>query len=136
MSNHTRVQAKKTGDIDVSSTTTDAPILPIEQLAKLQEIAPNRVDWVFDHTDEESKYRRAETRRLNTMIFVERVGTLLFALLVAVMCLGASVYLAMHDKELVASIIGGTTVVGLVAAFIAGRKGGGSGAAEKPRGRS
>jgi len=33
------------------------------------------------------------------------------------------VYLAMHDKELPATVIGGTTVVGLVVAFVTGRSG-------------
>lgn len=119
-SNQTKIQ-KRGGQVDFSSTTTDAPILPIEQLDRLRDIAPNRVDWVFTQTEDESKFRRAENKRVNTMIFAERGLNLLFALLVAAMCIGASVYLAINGKEITASIIGGTTVVGLVAAFIAGR---------------
>lgn len=119
-SNHTRVQASKAG-LDVSSTTTDSPILPIEQLDRLREIAPDRVEWVFDQTEIESNYRRAENHRINTMIFAERALGLLFALVVAVLGLGCAVYLAIQDREITASIIGGATLGGLVASFLAGR---------------
>lgn len=118
---HTNVRAHR-GQVDVSSTTTDSPILPIEQIERLKEIAPHRVDWVFDQTQIESEARRRSLRRVNLMIFIERMAGLVFALLIAIVGLGAAVYLALHDKEITASIIGGGTLVGLVTAFIAGHR--------------
>lgn len=120
--NHTRVQSKR-GDheVAVSSTTTDAPLLPIDQIERLHHIAPDRVGWVFEQTAIESQNRRNETKRLNTLIFVERLAGLTFALAVAVLGLGCAVYLALHDKEITASIIGGATLVGLVTAFVAAK---------------
>ena len=118
---HTKMQARR-GQVDVSSTTTDSPILPIEQIERLQEIAPHRVEWVFDQTQIESHSRRTETKRINTMLFVERMAGLVFALLVSLLGIGAAVYLALEGKEITASIIGGGTLVGLVTAFVAGRK--------------
>lgn len=56
------------------------------------------------------------------MVFVERIAGLVFALLIAVLGLGAAVYLAIADKEITAAVIGGATLVGLVTAFVAGRK--------------
>jgi len=50
------------------------------------------------------------------------IAGLVFALLVAVAGLGCAVYLALRDHDVVASVIGGTTLVGLVTAFIAGRR--------------
>lgn len=120
-SRHTSAKANKDGLV-LSSTTTDAPLLPIEQIARLKELAPERVDWVFRQTEIESKDRRSEVRRINTMTFIERMAGLVFALLIAIIGLGAAVYLAMNGHEVSASIIGGGTLVGLVAAFIAGRK--------------
>lgn len=120
-SNHTRVQARR-GEVALSSTTTDSPILPIEQIERLQQIAPHRVDWVFDQTQLESEGRRIETKRINTMVFVERMAGLVFALVIAILGLSAAVYLAMQGHEVTASIIGGGTLVGLVTAFVAGRK--------------
>ena len=120
-SRQTHAKANKDG-LTLSSTTTDSPLLPIEQIARLKELVPDRVDWVFDQTEIESKGRRDENKRINTMMFAERMAGLVFALLVAVIGLGAAVYLAMHDHDVTASILGGGTLVGIVTAFVAGRK--------------
>ncbi len=120
-SRQTHAKANKDG-LTLSSTTTDSPLLPIEQIARLKELVPDRVDWVFDQTEIESKGRRDENKRINTMMFAERMAGLVFALLVAVIGLGAAVYLAMHDHDVTASILGGGTLVGIVTAFLAGRK--------------
>ena len=121
-SRQTNAHAKtRDGQVTVSSVTTDSPILPIEQIAKLKEIVPDRVDWVFSQTEAESNFRRSENRRVNTMMFIERMAGLLFAFLIASFGLGVAVYLAIKGHEIVASIIGGTTLVGLVTAFVAGR---------------
>lgn len=120
---HTSASARsKDTEVQVSQTTTEAPLLPMEQIYRIKEIAPDRVEWVFEQTQIESEFRRAENRRINTFAFVERMAGLVFALLVAVGGLGVATYLAINDREVVASIIGGATLVGLVAAFIAGRK--------------
>ena len=88
----------------------------------MQQILPHRVEWVFDQTQVESEHRRKEVRRVNTLIFVERIAGLLFALVIAVFGLGVAAYLAIQGKELTASVIGGATLVGLVAAFIGGKQ--------------
>lgn len=119
---HTQLKASR-NEVAVSHTTTDSPLLPVEQIARLKEIAPARVDWVFEQTQIESESRRNETRRINTLIFVERLSGLVFALLIALVGLGAATYLAMNGREITASVIGGTTLVGLVTAFVAGKKG-------------
>jgi uncharacterized membrane protein len=118
---HTHVRAGQ-GQLAVSHTTTDAPLLPVEQIERLQKILPHRVEWVFEQTQIESEHRRQEVRRVNTLIFVERISGLLFALLVAVLGLGIAAYLAVQGKEFTASVIGGATLVGLVAAFIGGKQ--------------
>lgn len=119
---HTSEKASRDGGVVVSSTTTDAPLLPIEQIARLKEIAPDRVDWVFTQTEVESNDRRSENKRINTMMFIERMAGLVFALLIAIVGLGSAVYLSLKGHDVTASVIGGGTLVGLVTAFIAGRK--------------
>lgn len=121
MARHTNARASR-DMVEVSSTTTDAPILPVEQIARLQELVPHRVDWVFEQTQVESEGRRKENVRVNTLIFIERIAGLLLAFLVAAMGLGSAVYCATIDQPVVASVIGGATLVGLVSAFIAGRR--------------
>lgn len=121
MGRHTQVRANR-NEVAVSHTTTDSPLLPVEQIERLKEIAPDRVNWVFEQTQIESESRRAENKRINTMVFAERIAGLVFALLIALVGIGASVYLAMNNHELTASVIGGTTLVGLVTAFIVGKR--------------
>ena len=55
----TQVRANsKSGELMASSTTTDSPLL--------KELAPNRIEWVFDQTEKEADHRRNENRRVNT----------------------------------------------------------------------
>lgn len=119
---HTSAKASRDGGVVVSSTTTDAPLLPVEQIARLKEIAPDKVEWVFSQTEIESRDRRSENRRINTMMFVERMAGLVFALLIAIVGLGSAVYLSLNGHDVTASVLGGGTLVGLVTAFIAGKK--------------
>ena len=121
-SRHTRVSAKG-NEVAVSSTTTDSPILPIEQIERLKALAPERVDWVFDQTELESSHRRNENKRVNSLVFAERMLGLVFALMIAIAGLAAAVYLALHGHELTASVIGGATLASMVASFIARRSG-------------
>ena len=46
----------------------------------------------------------------------------MFALVIAVLGLGLATHLALNDKQLVASVIGGATLVGLVVAFVGGKR--------------
>jgi hypothetical protein len=120
---HTKASAKGDGkELTVSSTTTDCPILPIEQIERLQKIVPHRVEWVFEQTNAESEYRRTENRRVNTLVFIERTAGLLFALIVALSGLAAAAYCASLGREVTASVLGGTTLVGMVTAFIVAKK--------------
>lgn len=56
------------------------------------------------------------------MVFIERIAGLVFALVIAVVGLGVAAYLALNNHDTAASVIGGATLVGLVTAFIAGKK--------------
>lgn len=113
--------ARRGDEIALSHTTTESPLLPIEQMEKLKQIDPKRIDWVFEQTQIESKFRRDEARRVNTFLFIERMVGLFLALCIGVSGLGAAYFIAIAGHETAASIIGGTTLVGLVSAFIAGK---------------
>jgi len=123
MSKTTTVQMRdKDRQLTASAHETDAPILPIAQLEKLKEIAPDRVSWVFDETAKEGNFRRDETKRVNTLVFTERLLGIVAGLAIGCTSLWASYQLAMANHDTVAAIIGGTTVVGLVSAFLFGVK--------------
>ena len=74
MSKSTTAQLRnKDQHITVSQQETDAPVLPIAQIERLKEIHPERVDWVFEETTKEGSFRRSEMKRVNSMIFIERI---------------------------------------------------------------
>lgn len=106
--------------IAVQEHETDAPLLPVAHLEKLQEILPEKVDWVFEQTKTEGEFRRTEQRRINTFVFIERIVSIVSGLVIGALALGTSAYLALHGSEAVAAVIGGTTVVGLVTVFVIG----------------
>lgn len=108
--------------IAVQEQETDSPLLPIAHLEALHRIAPERVDWVFEQTQTEGEFRRAETRRVNTLVFAERLLSMFSGLAIGLAALGIAGYLALHGSQWVAGVIGGTTVVGLVTVFVVGNR--------------
>lgn len=118
----------KDSHLTLSQHETDAPILPMAQLEQLKALHPERVDWVFQESSKEGDFRRSETKRVNTFVFAERLAGIVAGLIIGVVALGVSAYLALEGHDVVAGIIGGTTVVGLVGAFVVGKVSG----AKKP----
>ena len=61
-----------------------------------------------------------EKMRLSAFYQERRMGQFL-GFGIALLGIGSSVYLAITNHELTASVLGGTTLVGLVSVFVAGR---------------
>jgi hypothetical protein len=123
MGRHTTAQVKsKDTSLTLSHHETDAPLLPMAQIERLAELLPEKVDWVFEQAAAEGEFRRSETKRVNTLVAVERLGSMLSGLIIGCVALAVSAYLAMNGHDTVAGIIGGTTVVGLVSAFVIGQR--------------
>jgi hypothetical protein len=64
-SNHKRIEAKS-GQTSFTLTQheTDSPLLPVQQLERLQSFCPERVDWVFNQTEIEASHRRLTSHRV------------------------------------------------------------------------
>lgn len=122
MGRQTTVQVK---DKDTSATLshheTDAPLLPMAQIAQLKEIQPDKVEWVFDQARAEGDFRRSETHRVKTFKFIERMAGILSGFLIGVFGLGISAYLAIQGHDWVAAGLGGATLVSLVSVFVVGK---------------
>ncbi len=108
----------ESGNLTVSQHDTDAPILPVEQIARLQEICPERVSWVFDEASKEADFRRSETRSVNRFVFAERILGIIGGLVIGVFALSVAWSLAMSGHYVVASVVGGSTALGLVSSFV------------------
>ena len=106
----------------VQDNHSDAPLLPISGIERLHAIRPDRVDWVFEQTELESQSRRSEQKRVNTFIFIERLGGILAAMLVGIFGIVGSVYLGINGHDWLAAAIGTATIGTLAVAFISKNK--------------
>lgn len=122
-STHTTAQATSPDGqhVVVQQTATDSPLLPAANLRQLAEIDPKLVDWVVQQTEKEADFRRGENRRVNSMLFTERLVAVAAASILTVFGLAACIYLAMNGHDGVAATIAATTIVGVVTAVITGR---------------
>ncbi|MEO8134074.1 MAG: hypothetical protein ABI831_08865 [Betaproteobacteria bacterium] len=106
---------------DFQVTRTDSPILPAANLEHLQRVDPTLVGFVVDQTKVEGDHRRSRQTKTDRFILFERLGSLFAATTVALAALGLAVFLAMHDHEAVACVIGGTPAAIITAYLIGGR---------------
>lgn len=113
-----RASSPHGGELSLQTTTTDSPVLPIAQLEQLRQIAPHRIDWVFDETSKEAEFRRNEVRRVNTLTFATHMATLTMALAAVAAGIGAAMYCASIDQTAVAVTFATTTIGGLAWAFM------------------
>ena len=119
MSRQTQINAKtKDHELTVHDHQTDSPLLPIAQIERLHAIRPDRVDWVFEQTESESKARRKQAERIHTFVFVERMLGMLCAFTLGAGGLAGAIWLAYQDKQMAAIGIGGATLASLVSTFL------------------
>lgn len=126
MSNeHTRVQATNPdgGQLSVSRTTTDSPILPAANLQQLQQIDPKLVPWVIEQTEKEANFRRSETHRINGFVFIERISGVIAGAIVAIVGLIVAGYLVYSGHDWAGAVVGGATLVAIVTVLVTGKKG-------------
>lgn len=118
----THVDAKS-GDNRVAITRheTDAPLIPVAQIEHLQRIAPERVQWVFDQTEQESEHRRRSLRRIDWMVFIERMFGQFVAAAACAGALWVAYLLGMDGKQGAAVAVIGV-VVALASVFLINRR--------------
>jgi len=109
------------GDLTVQHHETDSPLLPVAQLEHLHQFKPDAVDFVISQTKIEADYRRAETHRLNTLVFVERVIGQLFALLIGLSGIFSGAYVAVNGQPTAGATIASLSLTGLAVVFLKGK---------------
>ncbi|MFQ0992136.1 hypothetical protein [Gilliamella apicola] len=125
MARSTRIAAQKTRDGDLgiamSEHSTDSPVIQMDVLEKLHAIRPDKVDWIFEQTEKEAEYRRKNDGRVNIFVFIERLLGQIFGLVIGLSGIAGSVYLGVHDHEVLAGTIATATIATLAVSFIKGR---------------
>jgi uncharacterized membrane protein len=85
-------------------------------------IVPNGAERIFNGFEKQTDHRiQLEDFAIKNQIKQSGRGQI-FGFITAILCLGLSTALALLGHEITASIIGGTTVLGLVTIFVVGKK--------------
>ncbi|HEJ2089505.1 TPA: DUF2335 domain-containing protein [Pseudomonas aeruginosa] len=102
-----------------------APSLLKEYDSVVPGLAEKIVDWTTTQTSHRQEMEARSIRideKLSTWYIVEVLVGLILGFLIALLVLAASVYLALHDRELAATALGGLGFGSMVIAFITGRR--------------
>lgn len=107
--------------LTVQQHETDSPIIPVAQLERLHQFKPEAVDWVITQTQIEAEHRRKESKRINTLVFIERLLGQIFALLIGLSGIGAGGYVALKGEPWAGGTIASFAITGLAVVFLTGR---------------
>jgi uncharacterized membrane protein len=105
-----------------SGPDADSPILPVDQLDALRRIKPGAVDWVIQQTQIEAEHRRAETKRVNELVFIEHLLSQISALIIGVAGIWGGSWVAVNGQPWFGFAIAAVVVIGLVVVQLSARK--------------
>lgn len=107
--------------VTLSEHETDAPILPVAQLERLNTFLPEKVEWYFAETERESAFRRTEVIRVNSFIYRERLLGQVFALVIGLAGIGVGAYVALSGHPTAGATIATVAIGTLAVVFITGK---------------
>ncbi len=112
---------KAAASINLHQTTWSAPFPPPEALQAFENIAPGTGAQIMHMALEQQKHRMdLEKHSVKESYDKARRGQY-YALIIAILGISASVILSLQNHDVVAGIIGGSTIIGLVGAFLSGK---------------
>jgi hypothetical protein len=117
----TAKMSHRDGEFTVQQHETDSPIISVANLERLHEFKPEAVDWVINQTQIEAEFRRAETKRLNTLVFTERLIGQIFSLIIGMSGISAGAYVALQGQPWAGATIASFAITGLGVVFLTGR---------------
>lgn len=100
---------------------TIGPLPPPETLRSYDEIVPGAADRIMKMAEQQAAHRQELERQTVTATFQIYTRGQWFGLLIGVFGLAAAVIIAIYGSAWAGTIIGGTTLVGLVSAFLYGQ---------------
>ncbi len=137
MSKEERAVIQKQGDniaVAFQAHESDTPHLPVQDLKELKSIYPEAIPWVLDQMEKEAEFRRKETHRCNTLIFIERWSGQIFGCLIGLSGVAGGGYVATHGSPWAGGIIATAAISTLAVAFLGKRHSSGTAKTpEKPK---
>ncbi len=113
---------RSNGDVTFQQHETDAPIIPVAQLERLQKFSPETVDWVIQQTQKEAEHRREENSYINRSIHRERLMGQIFSFLTGIIGIAGGSYTAVMGFPWTGGIIATAAITGLAVMFITRQK--------------
>jgi uncharacterized membrane protein len=118
----TRTTRRKDAETTSAEQEADSPIIPVEQLERLNLFKPSAVDWVIKQTQTEAEFRRRETSRVNKYILVEHLVGQIFALIIGMVGVISGSIVAYNGQQVAGAVIASIAIAGLIIVFLTGRK--------------
>jgi uncharacterized membrane protein len=104
------------------SITHRGPLPSPDSLRQYEQIVPGLAERIVKMAENQSSHRMdLEQKVVNDQLGESKRGQY-FGFAIAVICLVATLYLALQNHDTVAGILGGTTIVGLVTVFVLGKR--------------
>lgn len=123
---HNKAQMGKGGHavIEQRMVVDDSMLPAAEELARLQEIRPDLIDWVMERTAQEQNARHEFNRERVRLANRELTGTirvnilcLIFAFVIIICGMVVSVWMLYNGKTAAGTVFAGTTIIGSAALF-------------------
>jgi uncharacterized membrane protein len=115
-----RKRLEKVFSVFVSRSYSGA-LPPPEMLKQFEEILPGLAERIVCRMEKQSEHRMSlESKVVSAQLSESKRGQWL-GFIIAILFLGASIWLAHEGHIEVASILGGTTIIGLVTVFVIGK---------------
>lgn len=89
-------------------------------LHQYNQVLPNAAERVFQMAEREQAHRHNRENENDRAENIRGYLGMIFAVVLALICVGSSTYLAFHGQRAVPIAIATTTIIGLVAAFLKG----------------
>ncbi len=102
----------------IRSQQFSGPLPPPMLLEQYEICVPGSANRIIQMTEKEGDHRRSTQNTIIRRSFNEAARGQFLAAAVALFAMGASVYLGIQDKQVIGSVLGGTTMLMLVTAFL------------------
>lgn len=113
-----RLPAPAEARFSIRSVRIRAPLPPPELLRRYDEVVPGAADRILTLAEEEQRHQAALSRGVSRYLLRGQ----LYGMLVCFAALGVVAFTAYLGHAVVAAILGGTTLTGVVTTFIVGRR--------------
>ena len=94
------------------------PTPPPDFLKEINEIVPGAAKDIINNANKQTTHRIDSEKEAQRQSWMGQI----FAFVLSILALVATVVLAMYGHDTVAGIVGGTTIVGLATVFVVGKK--------------